>query len=247
MYSRPGLSRRSCLNPSGYESTEPRTFNNSCHYPIPKGSMYTASRPRSAISRDDQNSRIVRMNYSVETSIETAIGPARPRITNAIPFGALELRHLRPREARGHLYLAHVQHQHQGALLEPARPELGRVGGVERPVGIRAPPERHGGLANGVVLVEGQQVLVLEDGEAGWLDLGQVGADEEGRLHGGPEGEVGALFGGGEAAVADFEHVGVRVPPEIDVVHGEGVSVQEIEDAVPSVCGETSVHAPLEK
>jgi hypothetical protein len=58
---------------------------------------------------------------------------------------------------------------------------------------------------------------------------------------------VGALFGGGEAAVADFEHVGVRVPPEIDVVHGEGVSVQEIEDAVPSVCGETSVHAPLEK
>ncbi len=103
---------------------------------------------------------------------------------------------------------------------------------IERPVGMITPFVGLGRLAIGAVLVEVYQEGVFQYSEVCGRDFGEVGADEEGRFHGGPEGEVRAGLCQCEA-VADFEDVGVVVGVEVDAVEEEGVLGEDFGDAFP--------------
>lgn len=83
-------------------------------------------------------------------------------------------------------------------LAGPVRVDLAVDGG-----GLAGRAEVAGGLAERV-LVDVDQPFVLDQGQVGLRDLGQVVAQDDGRLGDGPEAEVGALLGGRELAVADL-------------------------------------------
>ena len=58
------------------------------------------------------------------------------------------------------------------------------------------------------VLVQGNELLVLEQVQRSSLDGGQVAANEQGRVHDAPHSKVGLVFFCGERA-SHFEHVHV--------------------------------------
>ena len=66
------------------------------------------------------------------------------------------------------------------------------------------------GLQTERVLIEGDELLVLQQGKCGAFDVGKVTADEQGRRHDAPHAEVGLVFLGGHRA-ANLEHVHVVV------------------------------------
>ena len=89
------------------------------------------------------------------------------------------------------------------------------------------------GLVAEAVLIDGDDVSVGEDGLDFRLHVGQVIAGEQGRGEHGPHGEVGAVLGEGELAVADFEHVGVVPVAGACVFFKSGLLLKDGVDAVP--------------
>ena len=81
--------------------------------------------------------------------------------------------------------------------------------------------------------MECKEVSVLEDFYEVRGELVEGRADQDRAFHGGPQGEVRARFRVREGAVADLEHVGVGVAPEVGAVQVEGVFVYDLDDAVP--------------
>ena len=97
-----------------------------------------------------------------------------------------------------------VQQENESTLLALASPELSRVGRVEGPVRVGTPLVRSGRGSVGLVLVEGKEVLVLEDGEVVVGDDAEIGADDERGLHGSPESEVRPGLLGSEITVTNL-------------------------------------------
>ena len=127
--------------------------------------------------------------------------------------------------------------------------------GVERVVRVVPPFVGACWRAGLVVLVEREEKLVLQDGEVfgcELVELGKLGtcilryvtdltgrgitygcSDQEGRLHGCPEGKVGSLLLDRELAVAHFQHVWVVAAVKVDAVKPEGVQVEDLSNARP--------------
>ena len=84
------------------------------------------------------------------------------------------------------------------------------------------------------ILVDGDDVFVGEDGLDFGLHVGQVVAGEKGCGEHGPPGEVGAVFGERQLAVADFEHVGVVPVAGAGVAGESGLLAGDVVDALPA-------------
>lgn len=131
------------------------------------------------------------------------------------------------------------------AILRRAGPELCGIRAVVSPVGVDTPLVWSGRAAVNIVLVKGKQIRVLQDVD---VILGQqtdVGSDEEGRFHGGPQSKVCARLGCRQVAVANLEHVGVIMPPEANGIQLERVQVQDVSDRVP-FGRNIAAHAPAD-
>src|ERR1019366_2399245 len=84
-----------------------------------------------------------------------------------------------------------------------------------------------------LVLIDGDDIFVGEDGLDLRLHVGQVIAGEKRRGEHGPHGEVVAIFSQCEPAVANLEHVGI-VPVAGAGVFGEAcILIDDVDDAHP--------------
>lgn len=131
------------------------------------------------------------------------------------------------------------------AILRRASPELGGICAVISPVGVDAPLVRSGRAAVNIVLVKSQQILVLQDVDVILRQQANVGSDEEGRFHGGPQSKVCARLGRSQVAVANLQHVGIIMAPESNRVELERVQVQDVSDRAP-FGRDIAAHAPAD-
>lgn len=107
------------------------------------------------------------------------------------------------------------------AILGRAGPELGGIRAVVRPVRVDTPLVWSRRAAVNIVLVKRQQVLIFQDVDVVLRQHADVGSDEKGGFHGGPQSKVSARLRWSQVAVADLEHVGVIMAPESNRVHLE--------------------------
>lgn len=128
---------------------------------------------------------------------------AAPNINHVVRNIARQLRNLavicahRPRLNR------RVQQRDNCAVARCAGPVHRRVRAVERVIGVDAPLVRPCGLADDRILVEGEQVLVLQDVDLLLGEGGQICAHEQRAFHDCPERKVRVLLLEGET-VADL-------------------------------------------
>lgn len=150
---------------------------------------------------------------------------ARPHIVDEVlgPLGPIP----QPRDLGKHqlhvlCLLVGVEQEDVHAPDRLASPVVGGVGVIADAV----PLVRHGAGPVDGVLVEGDELLVLQNIEDLGPDRVQLGADDERALEGGPQGKVAAVLLDGEVAVADLHHVPVVVAPEVGRVPVEGRLVE---------------------
>ena len=176
---------------------------------------------------------------------------AAPNIDHVVRNIARELGNLaiicahRPGLDRG------IEQRDNRAVAGRAGPVHRWVRAVERVVGVDAPLVRPCGLADDRILVEGEQVLVLQDVDLLLREFEQIRAHEKRAFHYRPERKVRVLLLKRET-VADLqicqlsplesrnlwagpylEHVGIVAAPEIGPVEQEGVHIEDLEDASP--------------
>lgn len=99
-----------------------------------------------------------------------------------------------------------------------------------------------GGLLDKRVLVNGDQVLVGKELDLGVAERGDVGADDEGRREGRPQGKVAHLLVHGQAGVVGDEEVGIVEVARL-LVAGEADLLAVVgHDAVPGVAEGVGLH-----
>jgi hypothetical protein len=150
-----------------------------------------------------ENSSIIPSNINLDTARHAPQALPTPHINNSIRRIPLQLRNLSILGAHRHLLSRRVEQRDNRAVARRARPVHGGVGAVEGVVRVDAPLVGPGGLADDRVLVEGEEVLVLQDGDLFLGQLCEVGAHEKRAFHYCPEREV-RVFLLDREAVADL-------------------------------------------
>jgi hypothetical protein len=158
---------------------------------------------------------------------------ATPHIMHHIlcPIQLIQARNLFPHRLHRILRIQGVEHEDVEAFLGRANPVIRRMRLVPGIVLVDAPFVRHGRTTVGGILVESDEFRILQDVEQIGRETGQHGSDDQGRLDGGPHGEVRSVLLDRIRAHAHLQHVVVAVAPEVGHVPEEGRVVQNRRDA----------------
>jgi len=153
---------------------------------------------------EEEDSSIVPSHIDLDAPRYAAQALPTPHVNNIVRRIPRQLRNLAILCAHRHLLNRRVEQRHHRAVTRRARPVHGRVRAVEGVVRVDPPLVGPGGLADDRVLVEGEEVLVLQDGDLFLGEVGEVGAHQQWAFHDCPQREVRVLLLDGEA-VADLE------------------------------------------